>query len=545
MLRTIWQFNPVQATIFGIHEYDYTLGDVSADSFLGHAKTFGRLIGALQSEVDPSLLDAEQRLDYYVASSLASANFIFLEHQRPWVNNPSIYPFAAVWGCFGLLTHEFAPFEERLRSMLSRMREIPDMLAVSRDNISSPASVFAQVAVEIVRGGLSFFRNVVPGIASRTPSLEPELLAASEAVISAFEDYETWLRETVLPHARGTFAAGHDTYEQLLRTEHYLSYTPAHLVRLATGVVRKAQEEIREVAASIAPSLTWQELVADLKRDHPPNDGLLDAYRRAVESTRQFVVDRGLVTIPEGERLDVVETPEFERSTMPYAACFPPPPFETSNTGFLWVTPVDAHAPRAHQEAQLLGHCVHSIPIIALHEGYPGHHLQRTWALSCPSALRKLAMNNLLTEGWALYCEHLMYEEGFYADPRVRLFQLKDVLWRACRVTIDVGLHTAGMTFDEAVQMLVQEAHLEEINAVAEVKRYAMSPTQPMTYVIGMLLILDLRDRMKRKMGSDFDLRQFHDRLLSYGSIPPALIAERLLEQPTCEMSPVPQRRSA
>lgn len=188
---------------------------------------------------------------------------------------------------------------------------------------------------------------------------------------------------------------------------------------------------------------------------------------------------------------------------------------------------------------------MYAIPMIALHEGYPGHHVQLTRAMDSEHPLRKQVMNNSFLEGWALYCEQMMYEQGFYTDPRVRLFQVKDMLWRAWRVIIDVGMHTAGMTFDEAVRLLVDKARLEEENAVAEVKRYAMSPTQPMSYVIGKLLILDLRRRYKENVGPAFDLKDFHDRLLSYGTIPPTLIASRMISEPIPDRAGICLRRSA
>ena len=543
ILQSIWQSNPVGATILGIHEYDDTFGDISAGSLLNYARSFKDYRTALQSEVDPSLLSPDDQLDYHLALSLASSNSLTLECQRPWEKNPSVYPSLGIWGCFSLLVREFAPFEDRVRSMLGRMRSIPEMLMSSRANISNPAPVFIQVAHEVIPGATAFFRDVVSRAAADLPSMENDLLAASQRALQAFHDYDRWLREVVSPKANGDFAVGTDVYEQMLFGEHYLTYSPNDLVLLANRVLNNTQMEIREVAKAIDRTMTWQELVRSLRKDHPPKHQLEEAYRQAMQSARQFIIDHDLVTLAGGEHLGVGTTPEFERSVMPYAAYFPPAPFETGRSGCLWVTPIDENAPEERQLSQLEGHCVHSIPIIALHEGYPGHHLQLTRAMGIPSRIRRQMMNGLFVEGWALYCEELMREQGFYTDPRVELFQLKGLLWRACRVIIDVGLHTGQITFQEAVDMLVNIAAIEEVNAIAEVKRYVMDPTQPMTYVIGKLLILDLRNRMKQKMAGRFDLKAFHDELLSYGSIPPALIAERMIAGLVHE--PIKLRRTA
>jgi len=545
ILHTIWQSSPTTATLLGIHKYDRTLGDLSADGFRSYTRIFKECIDVLRSEVDPALLDPEQATDYYVALSLASSNYIALERQRFWMSDPSLYVSTAIWGCFSLLIRKFAPLEERMRSMLDRMREIPDALMLSRANISHPPPVFAQVALEITQAGLPFFRNAVPSIAERVPTLRNDLLAANEKAVSALEAYEKWLRETVLPNADGNFAAGHNVYQQLLHAEHHLTYSPTDLVLFGKRVLNETIEQIKEVAKSIDPSVTWQELVENLKKDHPSKDNVVRSYREAMESTRDFVIERDLVTLSPGEHLEVGETPEFERSILPYAAYFPPAPFEANRNAFLWVTPIDESAPGDRQQAQLLGHCTYTIPIIAIHEGYPGHHVQLTRAYSSSSALRKQIQNDLLVEGWALYCEQMMQEQGFYSDPRVLLFQLKGLLWRACRIIIDVSLHTGNMKLGSAVRMLVDIARLEEVNALAEVKRYTMTPTQPMSYVIGKLLILDLRDRMKQRLGSGFDLKAFHDELLSHGSIPPALIAQKMLGETAQERLRIPLRRSA
>lgn len=529
ILRNIWQYSPVGATILGIHEYDDTLGDMSADCLLSYAQSFKDYRVALQSDIDSSLLDPEDQLDYHLALSLASSNHLMLECQRPWETNPSIYPSLATWGCFSLLVREFAPFEDRMRSMLGRMQAIPDMLMSCRENMPNPAPVFVQVAQEVIPGAMSFFRDVVGQAAIHVPGMESDLLTASQGALRAFQDYDRWLREVASPKANADFAVGTEIYEQMLFSEHYLTYSPNDLVLLASKVLSSTQAEIAEAARAIDPTMSWQELISRLKKEHPPKERLEEAYRQAMESAREFVIDHDLVTLAADERLEVGTTPEFERNLMPYAAYFPPAPFDTCKLGCLWVTPIDENASPEEQASQLEGHCIHSIPIIALHEGYPGHHVQITKAMDIQSHVRRQMTNSLLLEGWALYCEELMREKGFYTDPRVELFQLKDVLWRACRVIIDVGLHTGQMTFQEAVDMLVNTAALEEVNALAEVKRYAMSPTQPMTYIIGKLLVLDLRDRMKRKMGGRFDLKTFHDQLLSYGSIPPALIAERMI----------------
>ncbi len=527
ILETIWQSNTVGATILGVQKYDHTLGDLSSHAIKGYCSSLSRCVKGLETDVDPSMLDVDQELNRRLAIALAHSYLCMLDEQRSWENNPSLYGSQAVWGCLSLLMRNPGSPQEVLPLMLERMREIPEMLSISKESIRNPASVFVEIALGVNRGALAFFRDELPAISAGT-RIERETLTANETVIRAFESYDKWLRGEVLPNAHGDLAVGGDVYEQMLHHEHCMTCTSSDLVALGTRVLLETQTRIAEVSAAIDPSVPWPALISRLKHDHPSKGDLVDAYRKAFESARDFILEHDLVTVPDDAPLDVGITPEVERNVMPYAAYFPPAPFSDKKNGCIWVTPIDETATEEQQKAQLLEHCVYSIPIIALHEGFPGHHLQLTRAMDSPYPLRRQMLNSLLMEGWALYCEELMQDEGFYNDPRIELFQLKDMLWRACRVIIDVGLHTGGMTFEEAVGMLVDKACIDEACAAAEVKRYAMSPTQPMTYVVGKLMLLDLRDQVKRKLGSRFDLKRFHDEFLSFGAIPPSLIIERM-----------------
>jgi uncharacterized protein (DUF885 family) len=234
------------------------------------------------------------------------------------------------------------------------------------------------------------------------------------------------------------------------------------------------------------------------------------------------------VTIPPDEKLTILDTPVFERSIIPYAAYLPPGPFEDLQEGMFYVTPVDENASREQREEQLQGHNLAALPVTALHEAYPGHHLQLVRANENPSVIRKLHESSLFAEGWALYCEEMMYRQGFYSNDETRLYQLKDSLWRAARVVIDVSLHTGAMSFDQAVDFLVEQAMLERTNAIAEVKRYTMTPTQPMSYSVGKKEIMDIL-RSARQVKADIELKEFHDLLLSSGTIPPAAVKKEVL----------------
>jgi uncharacterized protein (DUF885 family) len=287
---------------------------------------------------------------------------------------------------------------------------------------------------------------------------------------------------------------------------------------------------MERLAAEISPGKTARETLDEAKADHPEAEELLDAYRREMERAKSFVIEKGIATVPEGERLRIEPTPPFLAPVIPYAAYMPPGPLGEVQEGIFLVTPVPPDAPEELKEEKLRGHNWAKLPVTALHEAYPGHHLQLCYANQVGRLPRKLGgyLSSLFPEGWAFYCEELMEELGFIGEPIQRLGRLNDQLWRAARIILDVSLHTRGMTVEEAVDFLVEEVGLERANALAEVRRYTSSPTQPLSYLVGKLEILKLIEEFKAKAPGG-SLRELHDAILSCGSLPPRLMRACLL----------------
>ncbi|MBN1135142.1 MAG: DUF885 domain-containing protein, partial [Anaerolineae bacterium] len=292
---------------------------------------------------------------------------------------------------------------------------------------------------------------------------------------------------------------------------------------------RQTRAQMEAAAREIDPQKTVAELLEEAKADHPAAEGLLDAYREAMAAARAYVVAQEIATIPAGESLRVVETPMFQRMLIPYAAYSSPGILEEEQEGIFWVTPVDSQASPEVQEEKLKGHYRPKLPITALHEAYPGHHLQLVWANQHDKIPRRMAsfLSPLFIEGWAFYCEELMEQLGFIAAPIQRLARLSDQLWRAARIILDASLHTRGMSVEEAVGFLVKECQLEPTNALAEVTRYTQSPTQPQSYLMGKLAIVELVADYRRAH-PEAGLRQVHDAILACGSLPPRLMRRQL-----------------
>src|SRR6266581_7384775 len=267
----------------------------------------------------------------------------------------------------------------------------------------------------------------------------------------------------------------------------------------------------------------WQDVADRLRADHPPAAALVAAYAEEMRRARDFVAARGLAAIPDAP-LDVVPTPAFMRPIIPFAAYDSPGPYSRDRTGWFYVTIPDSRLPAAAQERMLRDHCRHGLAATALHEGYPGHHLHLVQAQRQASETRKNVSTPLTVEGWALYCEDMMGEEGFYRSEEEQFFQRVHLLWRAVRILLDVGLHTRGMTFEQAVEYLTSHLRVDRANAEAEVRRYCAEPAYPLCYAVGRREILKLRDDFRAARGSAFTLRAFHDAILRYGGLPVTLM---------------------
>jgi uncharacterized protein (DUF885 family) len=231
--------------------------------------------------------------------------------------------------------------------------------------------------------------------------------------------------------------------------------------------------------------------------------------------SRQHLIDDRIVTVPPDERIEVVPTPDYLRNVVPFAAYFSPPKFDPNPKGIYIVTPSVGDDPNAMRE-----HNRSSISNTSIHEAYPGHHLQLSVANHHPSLTRILTDAPEFVEGWGMYSEQLMREQGFDDTPNFRAALYTDAIWRACRIILDVRMHRGELTVDEATDFLVGHTRFEVANARAEVNRYTYTPTYQLSYLLGKVLLLQLRADEQNRLGPKFDLRAFHDTLLNNGSLP-------------------------
>jgi uncharacterized protein (DUF885 family) len=527
--------NPVAATMAGIHDYDALLPDDSPDGVRERGAWLRDFDQRLVATVPWQDLPTEHRVDFAIMRSKVAAMQADLEELKRHARYPAMYSEAALNGLFLLMARPFAPLEERKEPILARLMAIPDYLKAARANLTEVPAVFRDIAAEVNASGPAFVDGLAGELIRSFPGEAERIEHAASRARVGFIQYQEFLDRDLRGRVGGTFAIGERWMNYKLEREHLLPFDCRALEELGREHVELTRAALEAAARKIDPARTWRDLVEEGKRSHPEPLRVREAYVAETERARRFLEQKRLMPAAESP-LEIIDTPVFERPTTPYAAYLPPSPFDQDQTGYFYVTPIDLSRPRAEQEQQLQGHCNASLSLTVVHEAYPGHHLQLYHSNRAGSRLRRLADSNVLCEGWALYCEELMFEQGYHADPLARVFQLKDLLWRACRVVIDVGLHTGRMSIEQAVDFLVEQAMLERVNAETEVKRYTATPTQPMSYLVGKLLLLELREEAKRRRGAGFNLYDFHSAVLASGSIPPTLMDAEIWDR----LSPAP-----
>jgi uncharacterized protein (DUF885 family) len=522
--------HPVEATRVGLHDYDDQMPDDSPDGVRERATWLRDLDQRLAASVPWQELPAEQRVDYALLRSRISILRADLEELRMPSRDPVCIAETALHSVYLLLARPFAPIEERKEYVLTRLMAIPDYLEAASLNLEKVSTVHLDVATEINSSGHAYIEDIVHMLSKRFPGEGERIEHAGSRARLGFLKYQETLDQQVRPNATETFGIGERWMNFRLEREHMLQLDCKTLEAFGRERVALAREALEAAAKKLDPDKPWQQQLAEAKERHPEALRLREAYVAEVERAKRFVEEKNLVPMVDAP-LEVVDTPRFERAVVPYATYLPPAAFDAEQTGYLYVTPIDTNRPREEQRLRLLGHNYGSLPVMVAHESYPGHHLQTCHSHQHGSRLRRLAESPLMAEGWALYCEQLMDEHGFYLDPVSRLFRLTDLLWRACRVVLDVNLQCGRMTLEEGASYLETEAQLERPVAEAEVRRYALTPTEPMSYLVGQSLLMDIRSEAARRMGDRFDLKRFHAELLACGTIPPMLLKDELWER--------------
>lgn len=519
-LEDLYQREPSWATDLGIHKYDDRLEDYSRQAVTDAAASARRFRERVAA-IDPASLSPAARLDRQQLLGEIDSRLLTLEVVRPWAKDADSYSSGITNTAYIMIKRNFAPAEERLRHLIARERRMPAALAEARKNLQEAPRVYTEIAIEQIDGNRTFFETAVaqafPSVTD--PSLVADFTQANGTVISALDEYKTWLKEDLLKRSTGQFAIGADTYRKKLAADEMIDLPLDALLSIAERDLRKNQAAFTEAARAIDASRAPLEVLAKVQADHPAAEKLLSTTQAELDSLAHFMTEHHIVTIPDAAPAKVQETPPFLRATTTASMDIPGPYEQVATEAYYSMTLPDPKSTAADTREFMKQWYYAAITNVSVHEVWPGHYLQFLYAKHFPSDVRKVFSAATNSEGWAHYCEQMVIDEGFHAeDPRYRLAQIQDALLRDARFIVGIRMHTQGMTVAEAEDFFVKEGYQPRPVARSESKRGTSDPTYGY-YTMGKLMILKLRDDYKRKMGDRYSLQTFHDTFIGLGPL--------------------------
>jgi len=521
--------HPVGASALGAPGFDDRLGDFSAEAI--EAREGQERAWLERFEALPENLPLEDSLDVgLVLAELRGA--AILHDWAGWRRSADGYLSACLYGTFFLFLHRLRPDAELVEDAVSRLAEVPTVLDAARSNLDPSLADPALVrrALGMCQAGVAYFREFLP-VDVVDAELRDRLVAAGDAAASHFEAFAAFLTDFA-ERATGSFALGEERYSALLRDREGLGYGLGGLHERGLGAYDALAADMSERALAIEGSSDFRAVIRQVNESHPATpEEMRERYDEWTARARAFLAERDLVSFPDGEQCNVVASPPFQRPMLAVASYSRPPAFTASRVGHFFVPfPPEGAAPdEVQQRLAMNSHAL--IPSIAVHEAYPGHHWHLAVAAGHPSRARKVFGTAYFAEGWGLYTEQMMREQGFFADPTVELLQLDMRLFRAARIVVDTALHGGDMDVDAAVAYMRDRAGLTEPVARAEVARYCAWPTQAPSYLTGSLEIERIRDRYLAE--NKGDLKSFHDTIAASGVLPLALAERAVMEGPT------------
>jgi len=536
--QVYFHYAPSNGTSDGFHQYDTQLEDYSRAAVDRQNADLQRFEARFDA-IPAGQLDLTSQGDRELLLGNIHGTLLGLNTIRLWEKNPDQYSSGIANAAFVLMERDFASPDDRLRSLIAREKQMPAALEAAHQNLKNPPHIYTEIALEQLPDIIAFFQSDVPKAfeQARNQQLRTDFAQANSAVITALKNYQSWLRDDVLPNSHGDFRFGSDTFAKLLLYDEMVDTPLPRLLEIGYADLHQNQAEFNRIAHELEPGRKPREVLAELGGDHPAPDHLLESFHDTFEGLIQFINEKHIVDIPSHVRPTLENTPPFMRATTT-ASMDTPGPFEKVSTkAYFNVTVPDAHDSKQQMQELMAEFNRGTIISTAIHEAYPGHYVQFLWVPQAPTKVRKLLGASSNAEGWAHYCEQMMLDEG-YGQPgtgardlrdakMIRLGQLQDALLRDARFVVGIQMHTGNMTFDQAVKFFVDEGYQSPAGGLVETKRGTTDATY-LYYTLGKLEILKLRADLKKKEGEGFSLERFHDDFLKQG-FPPIKIVRRAL----------------
>ena len=544
------QLSPVSATQIGEHKYDGELDDLSA---AGRQKglAFSKKILAELDATDTAALSRENQVDAAILRNQLQYDIWTAETLQSWAWDPQVYNNVAGGAIYGLMAREFAPLPERLKSATARMQKIPALLAQARENLD-PArvpKVHAETVAKQNAGILSIVDTfITPNLKDLPEADRAQAEAAIDGLKKAVAEHQAWLDKTLVPNAKGDFRIGQTLYDQKLQFALLSSLSRADIKQRAEGELKRVREEMYGIARTVlkdkpgAPALPETPTADEQQKaieaalelayaERPARDKVVPDAEAALAQATEFVRKHDLVTLPDAP-VEIIEMPEFQRGVA-VAYCDSPGPLDKHLKTFYAVSPIPEEWDQKQVDSFLREYNSRMIHLLSIHEGTPGHYLEGWHSAKFPSTLRAVLRSGMFAEGWAVYTEKMMADAGYLDnDPLFRLVQMKFYLRTIANAILDQGVQVDGWTREQAMDLMVRQTFQQEREAAGKWTRAQLTSAQLPTYFVGVQEHFDMRKAAEAKLGAQFNLKAYHDQVLSYGAPPVRFVRQLMLDEP-------------
>ncbi len=538
---------PLEATRLGDHRFDHLLDDVSPKARAAWTERARKVLAELPRRIDYKKLTRGGQVDFEIWRHHLQRSLWLAENTRPFADDPRIYNEYLTESLYLVLTQSTLSKADNVRNCAARMAHIPRIVAAAKESLKNPPKVVVDTAVKQNRGAIAFFDNGIFELAGETPQLSA-LREGAKKVVPVLKEYQQWLERELLPRASGDWRLGKDKFAKKLELELDTGLSAADVLREAEAEMDHVLAEMyvvaRQLWSSLFPGKAMPSDDADGKRalirqvldkvseEHGKVEDLVKDAAATAEQIKKFIHKNDILRLPDPDRCRIIEMPEFQRGNA-IAYLNQAPPLDVKASSYYAISPPPREWNPQRVKTYLQEYNRHMLHILTIHEAYPGHYVQLEYSNRHPSLIRRVLFSGVFAEGWAVYTEQMMLDQGYgQGDLKLRLMQLKWYLRTVANAILDHKMHCLGMTDQEALLFLMLRAFQSEAEAILKIIRAKQSSCQLSTYFVGRMAFVRLRRRIQTELGEDFHLGRYHEAVLAHGTLPvkflPELVRERL-----------------
>jgi uncharacterized protein (DUF885 family) len=546
-LDKVFAFRPMDATELGDHRFDDRLEDLSPEARVGWVELDRQTLAELPRQVDFNSLSSAGKVDYEILKHNLTSSRWKSENLRPYEEDPRVYNGYINDSVFMLLTQSSLPKEKNLANAIARMQQIPKIVSAAKGNLRKPPRVYTETAILQNQGAIAFYEHDIFDLVGEDKNRD-DLKKASQSAVACLKEYQQFLEAELLPRATGEWRLGKEKFSKKLDFDLDAGLSADQVLAQAETEFVRVERDMYVIARQLwshyfsgktlppddeeGRHATIAAVLEKIGQEHGKPEDLIRDARATVAEIKKFIKEKDILQLPEPDHCQVVEMPEFKRgNSTAYMQCAPPLDLET--VSFYAVSPPPKDWSDAKVQSFLEEYNSHMLQILTIHEAYPGHYVQHAYGTRNPSLIRQVLSSGPYVEGWAVYTEQTMLDQGYgNGDLALRLSQLKFFLRAVTNTILDHKMHCTNMTDDEAMRLLMRGAFQSEGEARLKVIRSKQSPCQLSTYFVGRMAMYQLRQQIQRELGEKFNLGRYHEAVLAEGAVPvkflPALVKERL-----------------